>query len=379
MKHFFARFKALIASVVVFTAMGLLVFSASTPSAACCGDGAVAAAGAQSAGAAVSGAIGSAATAIVQQLQQMDMNIGAGFGKLYEEISKQTAAQRTFQQGAIQAQTQLYMEEKRAEAQEKFALSPRACFETASGAASTVAEGQASQTADDLNHLMADRTLNTPSTAAAIADIYRTHVDKYCSDEDAREGRCTAVSPDLQNADVRAGLLLGSSSLTQDQADAAKALVTNIVDPIPTQDIPTAWENTPQGKAFVAGQYIEQARASVAANSLDHAVAERVRVPGLGTSAMLNRADVSELEMMEAQARGRFESPAWYTMIAGMGTDNLLRELNKQSAFGLWMDYHQFKQLERIETILATDLSINVKHDSEEQLRQARAAAAKAE
>jgi hypothetical protein len=93
---------------------------------------------------------------------------------------------------------------------------------------------------------------------------------------------------------------------------------------------------------------------------------------------MLNRADVSELEMMEAQVRGRFESPGWYQMIAGMSLENLMRELNKQSAFGLWMDYREFAQLERIETILATDLSISIKQDSERRLAQARVAAAKA-
>lgn len=374
----FKRFAALIASATVFALMGVAMFSASTRSAACCGDGAVAAAGAQAAGASVSGAISTAATAIIEQLQLMDHNIGTGFGKLYEEISKQTAAERTFEQGAIQAQTQLYMEEKRAEAQEKYALSPRACFETASGVASTVAAGETRETANDLNRLMAERNLNTPSTAAAIGSIYRTHADKYCSAEDASLGRCRAAPRELQNADVRADVLLGSSSLTQEQAEAAKALVTNIVNPIPTQNIPADWEKTPQGRAFLAGQYIEQARASVAANSLNQAVAARVRIPGLGSSAMLNRADVSELEMMEAQVRGRFESPAWYQMVAGMSLENLLRELNKQSAFALWMDYREFTQLERIEALLATDLAISVKRDSEQRLQQARAAAAKA-
>ena len=373
-----ARFRALILSLIVFLGMGGMMFSASTTSAACCGYGAIAAAGATTAGAGVVAAVGTAASSIITQLRLMQQDMGAGFGKLYEELSKQTAAQRTFEQGAIQAQTQLYMEERRAEAQEQFALSPRACYETATGVASTVASGEVRETANDLNRLMAERTLATPSTAAAIGNIYRTHTSKYCSAADAKLGRCSAAPAEMQNADVRADILLGSSGLTQEQAEAAKALVTNIVNPIPTQNIPADWEKTPQGRAFLAGQYMEQARGSVAANSLNQAVAARVRVPGLGSSAMLNRADVSEVEMMEAQVRGRFESPSWYKMIAGMGMANLLRELNKQSAFGLWMDYRQFSQMERIETLLATDLAINVKRDSEERLRQARAAAAKA-
>ncbi|MDQ1090600.1 hypothetical protein QE400_000013 [Xanthomonas sacchari] len=372
------RFAAIICSVLVLGTSSLLIFSASTESTACCGDGAVAAAGAQSAGASVVTAVGSATTSIITQLQLMDQNVSSGFGRLYEELAKQTAAQRTFEQGAIAAQTQMYMEERRADATEKYALSPRACYETAGGVASTVAAGETREAVNDLNRLMTERTLNTPSTAAAIGRIYKDHVDKYCSARDAQLGRCSAVAPELQNADVRADALLGSSSLTQEQSEAAKALVTNIVNPIPTQSIPTKWENTDQGRAFVAGQFLEQARTSVAANSLNQAVAARTRIPGLGTAAMLNRADVSEREMMEAQVRGRFESPDWYKMLAGMSNENLLRELNKQTAFGLWMDYREFSQMERIEALLATDLAVTVKQDSEKRLQQARAAAAKA-
>ncbi|MCF8869906.1 hypothetical protein [Xanthomonas campestris] len=372
------RFTALIFSLMVLGTSTLLIFSASTESTACCGDGVVAAAGAEAAGASVVTAVGSATTSIITQLQLMDQNVSSGFGRLYEELAKQTAAQRTFEQGAISAQTQMYMEERRAEAEEKYALSPRACFETASGVASTVAAGETKEAVNDLNRLMTDRTLNTPNTAAAIGRIYKDHAEKYCSARDAQLGRCTAVAAELQNADVRADVLLGSASLTPAQSDAAKALVANIVNPIPTQNIPTKWENTAQGRAFVSGQLLEQARTSVAANSLNQAVAARTRIPGLGSAAMLNRADVSEREMMEAQVRGRFESPDWYKMLAAMSTENLLRELNKQSAFGLWMDYREFSQMERIESLLATDLAVTVKQDSEKRLQQARSAAAKA-
>lgn len=112
------RFTALIFSLMVLGTSTLLIFSASTESTACCGDGVVAAAGAEAAGASVVTAVGSATTSIITQLQLMDQNVSSGFGRLYEELAKQTAAQRTFEQGAISAQTQMYMEERRAEAEE---------------------------------------------------------------------------------------------------------------------------------------------------------------------------------------------------------------------------------------------------------------------
>lgn len=181
----------------------------------------------------------------------------------------------------------------------------------------------------------------------------------------------------MQNADVRADATLNTSSYTPDQITAAQAFVSNVVNPIPTQNIPKNWESTSHGKTFVAGQYIEQARASVAANSLNAAVAERTPIQGLGSSAMLNKADVSRLELIESQVRGRFESPVWYKMIAGLGMENLLREVVKIGAFRAQMDLDNYKRNERIEAVLATHLAIAVEQDSGQRMRELRNAAAK--
>lgn len=81
---------------------------------------------------------------------------------------------------------------------------------------------------------------------------------------------------------------------------------------------------------------------------------------------------------MESQVRGRFESPAWYKMLAGFSLENLMREQNKMQALKLWMDLKSFQQQERIEAVLATQLAMDVKRDSEARLQQARIVAAKA-
>ncbi len=363
----------------VFAIAFMFSVPASKPVLACCGDGVVAAAGATSAGSAVAAAIAASTSTIVLWLERVNMTIASGFGKLYTEISKQTAQQRVFEQGTIAAQSQLYMEKARADAAVKYELSPRVCFETAGGAAGSIASGEAKENLNDLNRDFSRRTLFTPNTAAAVSKIYDDHVSKYCSQQDAQLGRCSnPVDPKMQNADVRADAMLNTSSYTPDQIDAARALVNNIANPIPTQNIPKDWEKTPQGKAFIAGQYVEQSRASVAANSLNRAIATRTPIAGLGTSAMLNKADVSELELMESQVRGRFESPGWYKMVAGFSVENLLREMNKMHALKLWMDLKSYQQMERVEIVLATQLSMDVKRDSEGRLQLARAAAAKA-
>ncbi len=365
---------------VFSVALACTILMGSTSSAlACCGDGAAAAAGATAAGTAVTASISTAAGLIIEQLVQINLTISNGFGKLYGEIMKQTASMRSFEDGKIAVQAKQHMDDAAASAQTKYELSPRTCFESAGGGAATVATGEVTQTINDLNRDFASRTLFTANTSAAVGRIYDDHVNKYCSQQDADLGRCSRpVDPTLQNADVRADATLNTSSYTPDQIAAARSFVSNVVNPVPTQNIPKNWEKTDQGKMFVAGQYIEQARASVAANSLNAAIAARIPVPGLGTAAMMNKPDVSELELMESQVRGRFESQLWYQMIAGFSLENLLREANKMQALKLWMDLKSYHQMERIETVLATQLALDVKRDSEQRLREARTAASKA-
>lgn len=363
----------------VTLACTILIGSAS-PALACCGDGKTAAEGAIKAGENLARMISISAEDISLWLVQLNLTISNGFGKLYGEIAKQTASMRTFEQGNAAVQTQLLMEKARADAQMKYELSPRTCFETAGGAAAAVAAGEVKQTANELNRDFAKRTMFTPNTSAAVGKIYDDHVDKYCSQQDADMGRCSRpVNPSMQNADVRADATLNTTSYTPEQIVAARAFVSNVANPVPTQNIPKDWEKSDQGKMFIAGQYIEQARASVAANSLNAAVAARTPIQGLGSASMMNKADVSELELMESQVRGRFESPAWYQMIAGFSLENLFRELVKIRALSSSIDLKSYQQMERVETVLATQLAITVRQDSEQRMREARSAASKAE
>lgn len=364
-------------NLVALLFVGSLFFIQSSAN-ACCGDGKIAGAGAERAGDEIVRAISSSTDALILWLTRINTTIETGFGKLFAEIEKQTAAMRTFAQGNTAVQAQLHIEKARADAQTRYEPSPRQCYEASSGAGAGVASAGMERTLRTLNSDSANRTLFTPNTSAVIGKIYDDHVDKYCSQQDADLGRCARpVDPAMQNADVRADVTLNTSSYTPGQIAAAQAFVNNVVNPMPTQNIPQKWETTSQGKAFVAGQYIEQARASVAANSLNAAVAARTPIAGLGSAAMLNKADVSELELMESQVRGRFESPVWYKMIAGFSMENLFREVNKMQALRLRMDLDNYKQNERIETLLATQLAIAVELDSDTRMRGARLAASK--
>lgn len=358
--------------------MAVVAALASSNAQACCGDGEVAAVGAKAAAAGVVTAIEASTVALNAWLERLNTTIAIGFGKVSAEIMKQTAAQRVMNEGMIATQTAAYLDQRAAEGALKFKDSPRSCFEVSSGAAAAIASGKVAATQASLGSDSARRSLFTANTAAAVGKLYEDHVSKYCSQQDAALGRCQAAPSGLQNADVRADVALNASSYTPEQFAAAQAFVTNVTNPVPTQDIPKDWEKTDQGKTFVAGQYLEQARASVAANSFNTALAERVPIQGLGTRAQLNKADVSELELMESQTRGRFESVEWYRMIAGFGVEQLLREVAKMDAYRIWTGLKNYRQNERIEQVLAAELAISLKQDSEQRLREARRSAARA-
>ena len=355
-------------------------YFATAPSAACCGDGVIAAQGATTAGATVSQSIASAAQAIGQQLQRIEDTLANGFGKTYIEMTKQTASNKTIQEGVVEAETQIYIEGRRADAEIAMRVSPRACYELQAADAMGKAESKFDAVVQSVNKASADRTLYTPNTAGAVGNIYRTHAAKYCSDQDVRLGRCSRAAPrDLQNADIRADNLIARDALSTQQDEAADAFINNILNPMPTQMLPKGWESTQAGKEFIAGQMVEQSRNSVAANSFAHMKAMRTMQPGLGRAAGLDTPDVSMKQLLRAQTDGRFLSPQWYTMIAAESSEhNLLREMNKQMALALYIDYQTYEQNERVEAILAADMAANSKRDSEVRLAAARRAAAKA-
>lgn len=346
--------KNVISIMLTLCAVGFLWFAYPKPAEACCGDGAIAAAGAQSAGGSVAAAIATSTSTIVGWLTQIQLTIAQGFAGVMSEMSKQTAQMKQIEEASLVTQEAMRMEQKTAEIRSKYALSPRACYEVAGGTAIGVAGGEVKETEAALNTVAANRTLKTSSAAAAV----KKNVEKRNR---------------LGDSTVRADSVYNSTSITN--IEAAQALADNLINPIPTQTLPSGMEKTQQGKAFSAEQNIEQSRLSVAYMSVNAAIAAKTPVKGLGTAAMFSKPDVSESELMESMVKGRFESPKWYAMLAGMDERNLLREQNKQMALGLWMDLKRYRLQERIEANLAVQLSILVNQDSATRLDNARNAA----
>ena len=350
-------------SVVAISVASLLYFGEIKEAQACCGDGAIAAAGATTAGGTVAAAVSTSTSVIVGWLAMIQQTISMGFSGVMGEITMQTAQIKQFEEARLSVEESVRMEQLAADAYSKYEPSPRSCYEVAGGAAISAASGGTTEQAVALNQSATARGMNTKSSAVALKNT--SEINK----------KFAAKTGDLKNADIRADNLTNNSSLGAEQLEAAVAFVDNVVNPIPVQILPDEDLKSEQGQVFMAHLSQNQALLSVAYNSFNNSIASKTPIEGLGSSALFSKADVSEEELMEAMIKGRFETPGWYQMLAGFDEPNLLREQNKQAALGAWMDLKRYRQLERIELLLATELAFNVKNQSKDELNKSRATA----
>lgn len=77
----------------------------------------------------------------------------------------------------------------------------------------------------------------------------------------------------------------------------------------------------------------------------------------------------SAMSLMEREAAWRYTNPLWFQELAKTPAEGLLRENAHMQAYALMMDYNRYRQLERIEALLAGLLSVNSKfNDALDQL-----------
>ncbi|MEI2808202.1 MAG: hypothetical protein V9G18_20345, partial [Albidovulum sp.] len=305
-----------------------------------------------------------------------------------------------------QSIAQVEKDSLRARADLAFRPPARACETATAGGAAGPARDRAEAYHRALNHL---RRAELTGAAAGEAMV-KTQVERYCSAEDAGSRGCAQASgrPDaqFQTETLYSGSGLGAGadptrpntflpevlSFDDDRIADARRLIDNAADPYPTDDLPKALRETPQGKTFWIRRKLYEGRLSASRYSLNHALA--LRMPAAGLKAWLLQiwqesratehkneliaalpANISYLETLKAAVDSRFAMPSWYAGVAGNNADANLRELAYMQALGLNFQYLLLRQGERIEGLLAR-ANIGDAHQNERvALREERAAA----
>lgn len=216
---------------------------------------------------------------ISQRLANMQQTWATGFGKGLEYRSKQTAAERTFAQGRIEATTDLYMNTVRGEATER-AIAPAMIDETVTDAA--LMSEQLDQ--DRANRRKEDAALAVylRSSDAAPSTPVTRHAP-FCDPQAYAAGLCTSLpSSSLQDADLMASTITdpgdGQYETMSDQEVAAgRAFIRNVVAPIPLR---TVRGDSAEAEQYQAMLLADQAALSLAGHSLNSVMLHRARKRG---------------------------------------------------------------------------------------------------
>ncbi|MDH0071196.1 hypothetical protein N7359_01400 [Stenotrophomonas maltophilia] len=228
-----------------------------------------------SAASSIVGSITAQVTAVSNYLQLYTAQTWSnGLAKTAEELSKQTAANRTFEQGRIAADTSLYMTRVSGDAEEQ-AQEPALLDQTVTNAVL-------------LSEQFGQQRLNRRRDDAKLAEYMRgdTREDvisrnrEFCDARGKAAGFCDELaSSTLQNADISFNTISNPGdgqyeTLTDAEARAARAFVRNVVSPTPPRSMAGTTAQDQQHEALLLA---DQAVLSLAAHSLHSVMQNRVR------------------------------------------------------------------------------------------------------
>ncbi|MDB6096363.1 MAG: putative secreted protein [Francisellaceae bacterium] len=207
---------------------------------------------------------------------------------------------------------------------------------------------------------------NTPQ------EIIGTHFLNYCNSNSTESMvNCNNTDSTSQYGDLKALSLLGGTQYSAAQKTAANYFIRNLTAPAPTSDFGDKLLKLSSGFAQglqamapsevnkMASELGYNAAASVAQNSLYSIFADRDQT---------SSSTPSILSVMESEATRRFMDTAattdptqsWYLMVAKSTEQGLLKEIAQMEAFKIWLEYQRYRQMERIETLLAAQLSLSI-------------------
>ena len=190
----------------------------------------------------------------------------------------------------------------------------------------------------------------------------------YCSGERTGQDACQG-EPANHGLDQRPATLFAVSTLQDPQArHAAREVGRNLAAPVITEPIPWDAATTPAERSAALRERSAETRTALAAETFAHARAMRLPAVNLGEwAAALAPADardasqpLSRHELLEFLASRRYDDPGWSVALETMSTQALLREISRQMAVTLVLDWERYLLEERRGALAAARLAIAV-------------------
>lgn len=306
------------------------------------------------------------------------------------QMQAQTAAIKSTNEAVVTYQEQRLLERDAATLQDKMQQPANTCGAMAMAdnvrqASQMVDEHAAASTRQAVRNL--EKLRSTDERLAQAA----TTATRYCTEDDIVRGRHGCRGRDagrMAGGDRNAAFLFGSpdgGSVTYEpgQEEAVAAMIDRIAGNLPPENLQNPdWEKTRQGQA-----YLEMSRRYAAINSMVHYSLHQIRAAhvsqaGLadrtGTTAEVGGKDTSIMGALKAFIESKFSSASIANNAQARSAEAVLRDLAQMQAFKLYMDYQNMRQMERVESVLATNLALQSQQVMEPQMQAQIKAAASA-
>lgn len=204
-------------------------------------------------------------------------------------------------------------------------------------------------------------------------ELATMHLFSYCakSASNENENYSCRQEPTLQHADIKLSTLLSGfrygydDELKVNREDTARIVANNIVEPFPSDKlsaitaISKANVSDLQARDDIAKALAAQALLSVAREPFAEMIAKRSVVSAINQSPM---------EIMEKEAAMRFLNKVWQKEMSLNITNAknnkkpeqaVLYEIALMNAYQNWLEYERYRQMERVEALLAATLALN--------------------
>ncbi len=204
-----------------------------------------------------------------------------GFGKLYQELTKQSALQRSFKQGVIASRAQLNMQQLIHRAAQRATLPAELSRSVTDAALLAEQDAVVVQQIGRNNAGFSQSFYSTKPFDPATMMIEQHRA--YCSGDEQASGRCDSLVPlALQNADLTLNTIVNPGAaeyqtLSEDEYRAALTFVRNVVHPSTEALLIKAQSKSAQAQNNALIQLADQAALSFAAHSLHALIAQHTR------------------------------------------------------------------------------------------------------
>ena len=310
------------------------------------------------------GIIGLLQTAVTNAISTMMNNITSSITGLQTSLNDiltkgftQEANYQKAQVGALEGMTdasntanaQFLRSIRSAQVRDQHILSPEACIALDSGQSMTAAAVQAAKVSAAISNVMDGRGEGVSGTPAwsgqgqAMAAITQLHWQRYCNQDEAQDGLCTAAPTAEINADQRASSLFADAAYPDETSvNAANDYTTELIQPIVPAAIRGGALSSVAGQDADARRRGYNAQMSLARGVLDDVVASRAGSVTLTTA---------QQQQMQVEGLTPATTGSWYEAID--------LEVNRHLSGTDWQASLQYMPEKSVMVELATELALS--------------------